>query len=781
MRLVTDTAVTNSQKACPVFKHGTDLYVVGLDYSSPTTYQPRTDSANFHIYKSSNNGLTWVLQDDSNGPGVYQTLATLNGTPALSPRFTIEVPLDPVTHDAVNNPFVVTTGVNDTLQVSLFTYGFFVVTYILVIPPGSYGLGPGPDAGGTSIATQVAAALNAQLVTQGVSTYDLNFIVDAQYPDGIQFYGGTAITLESKSFIGSHWSFVYEGNLINPPDPPDAAFCSLSPDGGDTGTYTVYGVDSGSYPVSLLFNTFDATLSNGLIYVCYTGVTPGLGLKKTKSGKKKKKLTPLSPSLAVSVFDCTSNTWAYNILNGPDLTPVVYDTSYGNNIKCDLAVSIKVRSNGQIVAAYAMGHSEGQTSADIYNTSWTVYDPIGLTWSTPVQILSRYESTPISSVIDSSDNFILILAINLSSAANTPYTFVVKSDNSVVAYAPMDTSPPSYMTLISNQDSSYQGPIQGITIHGDQIVYGANYGYPADVLRHAYMFENTATRILAGEPWTIFRSPDYITGAYQWSGLNDTTLWNNQFLTVFGSSVNPNEPGGSGSLIFATGDSTGGAQDTSWSASDLLFALPGFRVPYSVSVVSINSTTFGVLYSYFDFNTVVAPTPNWYTHFAVFSTVGPQPITITGTSGAIQTLVGRGFIQGQNPFFVPPPTVSAPNIMFRPVRAPIASRYSGSLLVDFLDGRQSFVASWNAIRILNDPTDLIFPVPSGMEGRLDIISLTVYGREDLWWVIAQANDMQNPFFEPSIGDQLRIPTLTRVLKILGQTGTGTEPSRYQVS
>jgi hypothetical protein len=50
-------------------------------------------------------------------------------------------------------------------------------------------------------------------------------------------------------------------------------------------------------------------------------------------------------------------------------------------------------------------------------------------------------------------------------------------------------------------------------------------------------------------------------------------------------------------------------------------------------------------------------------------------------------------------------------------------------------------------------------VTSGEENKLDLIAYNYYNNEDLWWVIAEANDITDPFNVPA-STVLRIPSLT---------------------
>lgn len=69
----------------------------------------------------------------------------------------------------------------------------------------------------------------------------------------------------------------------------------------------------------------------------------------------------------------------------------------------------------------------------------------------------------------------------------------------------------------------------------------------------------------------------------------------------------------------------------------------------------------------------------------------------------------------------------------------------------------------------DDGTDTFRQVVSGEEFRLDLISFSEYGTPDLWWAIALANDIRNPFVKPYIGEFLRIPNINRIQRIIEST------------
>jgi hypothetical protein len=66
-----------------------------------------------------------------------------------------------------------------------------------------------------------------------------------------------------------------------------------------------------------------------------------------------------------------------------------------------------------------------------------------------------------------------------------------------------------------------------------------------------------------------------------------------------------------------------------------------------------------------------------------------------------------------------------------------------------------------------DPTDFIVQVTQGLIGRLDLIAYEVYGSVELWWVIAEANQIVDPLTEVTLGYELIMPTANRVKHILG--------------
>jgi len=70
---------------------------------------------------------------------------------------------------------------------------------------------------------------------------------------------------------------------------------------------------------------------------------------------------------------------------------------------------------------------------------------------------------------------------------------------------------------------------------------------------------------------------------------------------------------------------------------------------------------------------------------------------------------------------------------------------------------------WWERRILpKDDSDLIYYVENAYEHRIDLISEAFYGDGRYWWVIAQFNDLIDPYSEVVAGRLLVLPTQSRL-------------------
>lgn len=88
------------------------------------------------------------------------------------------------------------------------------------------------------------------------------------------------------------------------------------------------------------------------------------------------------------------------------------------------------------------------------------------------------------------------------------------------------------------------------------------------------------------------------------------------------------------------------------------------------------------------------------------------------------------------------------------------SRYRDNRIITDTDTKQKFLESYQKKVIPTSPDDFFHEVKPEEERRLDLISYRYYQTPLLWWVIAEANNIPNAMVGPSVGDILRVPTIT---------------------
>lgn len=91
------------------------------------------------------------------------------------------------------------------------------------------------------------------------------------------------------------------------------------------------------------------------------------------------------------------------------------------------------------------------------------------------------------------------------------------------------------------------------------------------------------------------------------------------------------------------------------------------------------------------------------------------------------------------------------------------SRFAGQPL--YIDGGTKFWGTWAPVNIPPHPADFYFTVTEAVEGRLDLIAYRYYRTPELWWVIAEANNLFFPFEDVAVGTVLRIPSLTSITSL----------------
>ena len=92
------------------------------------------------------------------------------------------------------------------------------------------------------------------------------------------------------------------------------------------------------------------------------------------------------------------------------------------------------------------------------------------------------------------------------------------------------------------------------------------------------------------------------------------------------------------------------------------------------------------------------------------------------------------------------------------------SRYDWSVL--YIDKKGEFFGTRQPLRLREHESDLFHVVTDADNKRIDLIAWKFYHDVSLWWVIAEFNNISNPFEIPT-GTTLRIPTYERVqMKVL---------------
>lgn len=76
-------------------------------------------------------------------------------------------------------------------------------------------------------------------------------------------------------------------------------------------------------------------------------------------------------------------------------------------------------------------------------------------------------------------------------------------------------------------------------------------------------------------------------------------------------------------------------------------------------------------------------------------------------------------------------------------------------------GKDSYLETFNQREIPETDEDIYYIVPQSDENRLDLVAYRYYNDASLWWVIAIANKIIDPFVV-SVGQVLRIPSVTSI-------------------
>jgi len=77
------------------------------------------------------------------------------------------------------------------------------------------------------------------------------------------------------------------------------------------------------------------------------------------------------------------------------------------------------------------------------------------------------------------------------------------------------------------------------------------------------------------------------------------------------------------------------------------------------------------------------------------------------------------------------------------------------------DGTHVFLPAFRVVEVPEGPFDQYYELGSDEEGRLDLVSYKFYGTTRLWWVLAMANQIKEPY-RVAPGTQIRVPSIATI-------------------
>ena len=104
------------------------------------------------------------------------------------------------------------------------------------------------------------------------------------------------------------------------------------------------------------------------------------------------------------------------------------------------------------------------------------------------------------------------------------------------------------------------------------------------------------------------------------------------------------------------------------------------------------------------------------------------------------------------------------------------SRYVGGGITE---QSNDMIEWWERSIFEQDDSDIIYTVENFYEGRLDLIASVFYNEPRYWWVIAQYNNILDPFKETTAGKVLTIPSKDRLSLMLGRKMGGVPSVKQQ--
>jgi hypothetical protein len=84
---------------------------------------------------------------------------------------------------------------------------------------------------------------------------------------------------------------------------------------------------------------------------------------------------------------------------------------------------------------------------------------------------------------------------------------------------------------------------------------------------------------------------------------------------------------------------------------------------------------------------------------------------------------------------------------------------------------------WSRFDFPKDSSDQIYIIEEKYTNRIDLIAYAFYNEPRWWWIIAQYNNILDPWIEIIPGRKLLIPTLNRLQLLFGQKTGGIQSAR----
>lgn len=96
------------------------------------------------------------------------------------------------------------------------------------------------------------------------------------------------------------------------------------------------------------------------------------------------------------------------------------------------------------------------------------------------------------------------------------------------------------------------------------------------------------------------------------------------------------------------------------------------------------------------------------------------------------------------------------------------SRFRRTDLIKTRSGRDTYgiISGFDGIKNVPDDQVTMYTVPSGYEGRAELIAAENYGDPHMEWVLVISNAVKNPLNWPRAGETIKIPRLTYVRGVL---------------